>query len=193
MTNKGKSRSQAKGKSRYTSGDKSVMGFNVENDGLDHINIYTMGKTELGRVLSHFAHTPFKHPYFGPFYSMEGFWYYASAGFKEENSQMRYLSGSRAKRTGKTLKQVHYDEFMQDIIAANYQKIIQHDRIRELMIESELPFDHYYVYGPNNIHVTPKSADKLIKGFEEIRKALKQGIVPQVWLDAERRYLNPQK
>ncbi|BAW19307.1 hypothetical protein [Ralstonia phage RP31] len=173
--------------SKYTSGTKSAMGFSTETDGVDHINIHSMGKTELGQALSHFAHTPFVHPYFGPFYSMEGFWYWARSGFKED--KLRYLSGFRAKQVGKTLDYHWYKDFKEDIIAANYQKIIQHDRIRELMIESELPFDHYYTFGPTVVHVTPQSTDWLVKGFEDIRLALQEGVVPSVWLDAEKRYL----
>lgn len=173
--------------SKYSSGNKSLMGFTVDKDGVDHINIHSMGKTELGKLLSHFAHTPFTHPYFGPFYSMEGLWYFARSGFVE--NRLRYLSGFRAKQVGKELPYHWYKDFKEDIIAANYQKIIQHERIRDLMIESELPFDHYYTFGPNSVHVTPKSTDWLVEGFEAIRMALKEGVVPSVWLEAEKRYL----
>lgn len=33
--------------------------FLKENDGIDHINIYSKGKTELGCLLSNFAFSPF--------------------------------------------------------------------------------------------------------------------------------------
>lgn len=173
--------------SKFTSGEKSMLGHTADKDGVDHINIHSVAKTELGKLLSHFAHTPFEHPYFGPFYSMEGFWYYARSGFSVD--RLRYLSGYRAKQVGRELDYKWYAEFKQDIIAANYQKIIQHDRIRDLMIESELPFDHYYVFGPKKILVTPQSADWLVQGFEDIRLALKEGVVPSAWLEAEKRYL----
>lgn len=177
----------ARKESKHAIGDKSLLGFKTENDGVDHINIHSVGKTELGRLLSHFAHTPFTHPYFGPFYSMEGFWYFARSGFVE--SRLRYLSGFRAKQVGKDLDYKWYKDFKEDIVAANYQKIIQRDNIRDLMIASELPFDHYYTFGPNSFHVTPQSTDWLVQGFEDIRLALKEGVVPSVWLEAEKRYL----
>lgn len=173
--------------SKYAKGNHSLLGFSTATDGVDHINIHSVGKTELGRLLSHFAHTPFTHPFFGPFYSMEGFWYFARSGFTED--RLRYLSGFRAKQAGRDLKYKYYDEFKEDIIAANYQKIIQHERIRELMVASELPFDHYYTFGPNSVHVTPKESEWLIKGFEDIRLALKEGTVPSVWVEAEKRYM----
>lgn len=180
--------------SKYVQDVRSILGFTVEKDGIDHINIHSVGKTELGRLLSHFAHTPFTHPYFGPFYSMEGFWYFARCGFNEKiANRMRYLSGFRAKQAGRDLPQKRFDEFQQDIIAANYQKIILHDNIRELMIKSTLPFDHYYTFGVQGRHVTPKGAEWLVQGFEEIRTALQEGVVPQVWIDAEKRYLAMKK
>lgn len=181
-------------KTKYQAGEKSIMGYSKAKDGVDHINIHSMGKTELGKLLSHFAHAPFVHPYLGPFYSIEGFWYFARAGFNEQNSRLRYLSGFRAKQVGREITDLKwYKEFKDDILAANYQKIIQHDRIRELMIESELPFDHYYTFGELNVHVTPKESEWLIRGMEDIRLALKEGVVPSVWLEAEERYLAKKK
>jgi hypothetical protein len=179
-----------KKESRYVRGDESLLGFRSGEDGISHINIHSVGKTELGRLLSHFAHTPFVHPYIGPFYSMEGFWYFARAGFNEKDAgKLRYLSGFRAKKIGREFALKRYDDFKEDILAANYQKIIQHEHIRELVIASELPFDHYYTFGHNHLCVSPKEASWLIQGFEDIRTALKEGVVPQLWIDAEKRYL----
>lgn len=178
----------SKDKSKQVAGSKSDRGFTVDKDGIDHINIHPLAKTELGRLLSHFLHTPFTHPYFGHFYSMEGFWYFARNGFTD--SRLRYLSGFRAKQAGQEMKEYKaYDNFKEDIIAANYQKIIQHENIREMMIASELPFDQYYINRPNDFHITARSAGWLVPGFEEIRQALKEGVVPSVWLKAEKRYL----
>ena len=39
-------------------------------DGIEHINIYSKGKTELGRLLTNFAQTPFIHPEYGRFESV---------------------------------------------------------------------------------------------------------------------------
>jgi hypothetical protein len=63
---------------------------NPHKDGIDHINIYSRGKTEVGRQLSNFAHTPFTHKDYGYFNSVEGLWYYLITGCKHENlSKMR--------------------------------------------------------------------------------------------------------
>lgn len=166
----------------------SSLGFIAKNDGVDHINIYSKGATELGRLLTHFAHKPFTHPYFGPFASMEGLWYFIRNGGVDEN--LRYLSGIKAKNLGRKSEPKWYPDFRQDILAANYQKIIQNEEIREMMIASTLPFDHYYLFGPNQITVTPSDSKWLIEGFEEIRTALKNGEVPKCWIEAEQRYIN---
>lgn len=179
---------------KNTKGTVSVLGFAKENDGKDHINIHSMGNTELGKLLSHFAHTPFTHEYFGPFYSIEGFWYFARSGFDElVGNRLRYLSGYRAKQMGRQLSYKWYKEFKEDIIAANYQKIIQNDELSKMFVESKLPFDHYYTFGPNSLLVTPQSAAWLVEGFEDIRLAMKEGVVPSVWLEAEKRYIQMQK
>lgn len=51
---------------------------NPELDGIDHINVYSQGKTKLGRLLSNFANTPFEIPGLGRFQSVESYWYYGS-------------------------------------------------------------------------------------------------------------------
>lgn len=43
--------------------------FHPKTDGVDHINIYSRGRTPLGQALSNFAHTPFEHPKDGKFAS----------------------------------------------------------------------------------------------------------------------------
>lgn len=181
-------------KTKYTRAQTSIMGNSVMDDGVTHINIHSRGKTELGVMLSHFFHSPFTHPYFGPFYSMEGLWYYLrSRSTKDKTAlpsieRLRYLSGYRAKTAGKQLPYAWYPDFKEDIMAANYQKIIQTPGLREMMVGSELPFDHYYTFGDGDMHVTPNNYDWLCKGFEEIRSALKADVIPSCWVNAEKRY-----
>ena len=191
-------------KTTYKFSQASALGNKEEDDGITHINIHSRGKTDLGVSLSHFAHTPFTHPYFGYFYSMEGLWYYLRAAqtFAKKDMQKlsaeekevwqrmeksRFLSGYRAKLHGKDLPYCWYSEFKEDIIAANYQKIIQTPGLAEKMAESTLPFDHYYV-GKNKVHITPNNFDWLCAGFDEIRRAIKEGQVPACWINAEKRY-----
>ncbi len=120
---------------------------------------------------------------------MEGFWYFARSGFNEEiGGRMRYLSGFRAKKVGCELPYVWYKDFKEDIIAANYQKIIQDEKLCKLMIDSELPFDHYYTFGKESLHITPNTTPWLVQGFEDIRTALQAGVEPEAWIKAKERY-----
>ena len=38
--------------------------FDPNLDGINHINVYSRGKTEIGRFLSNMAHTPFEYQRF---------------------------------------------------------------------------------------------------------------------------------
>lgn len=158
--------------------------FLPDNDGINHINIYNKGKTELGQMLSHYAYSPFVHPYFGPFNSMEGFWYYLRAERKDE--KLRQLYGAQAKFYGKKLVSVKVHHFNILIVDANYHKIIQNPRIANLLVQSSLPFDHYYtdsrVNGGHKVKI--HGFEWLIGGFERIREELKSG-QPHIDLDYE--------
>ncbi len=167
----------------------SVLGFSLKDDGKTHINVYSRGHTELGQQLSHFCYSQFTHPYFGPFYSIEGLWYFLRGG--KQNDDLRYLYGRRAKDTGRKQRLVWYPEIREDILGANYQKIIQNRELLAAVKNSDLPFDHYYVYRTptgQSYLINPKDSQWLAEGLEEIRKAIKADEVPACWISAEERY-----
>ena len=140
--------------------------YDPEEDGITHINIWYLGKTELGKMLSHFYKSPFHHPYFGTFNSMEGFWHYLQSinspddavdpnklgpdgnPVKVPRDTLRSLSGNAAKQYGKKLKWSYVDRFYEIISAANFYKIEQNPVLKKLFIESTLPFDLYYLNPP---------------------------------------------
>lgn len=122
------------------------MSFVPINDGVDHINIYSRAKTELGQLLSNFARTPFKLPDDGEFLSVEGYWYWLKTG--KERDVFRYLIGLAAKNEGKDLPVVLMpeEEFRDKIRAALKAKLMQTPYLQFLLLESTLPFAHYYVF-----------------------------------------------
>lgn len=145
-------------------------------DGVDHINFYSRGATDLGKLGSHFAYTPFNHPEFGSFSSLEAFWYWVKLEDREsaDADKLRKLHGYAAKEFGKTLQAVeHLVGFQRHILKANWFKFVQHHELREMMIESTLPFNHYYVVGGGKVMVRPNGFDWLIDGWEKIRAELK--------------------
>jgi len=174
----------------------------VDRDGINHINVYSKGKTELGRMLSHFDKSPFTHPYFGPFQSMEGFWYYLKSGapyghIQDGIEHLRQLHGYKAKQLGKTFQKHEIPFFKEDILYANCQKILQNKKLRELLCLSDLPFTHHYVIeyqdkktGESKNHIIPvKDCDWLVEGLEDIRKCLKTKTTPSYWNECKMRYI----
>ena len=55
---------------RLTEADLQAPDF---NDGVTHINVYSQGKTSIGRALSNFSPLGFNHPKHGHFESVEGY------------------------------------------------------------------------------------------------------------------------
>lgn len=146
-------------------------------DGTLHINIWIHGKTELGRMLAHFYHQSFIHPVLGPFNSMEGLWHYVKT--KEKDDALRKLSGIKAKEYGKKLTRQHVKNFHEIIIAANFYKIEQIPKLKQLMVESTLPFDFYFFHGPEHVFIKPTGYEWLVDGFENIRQMLREGRRPE--------------
>lgn len=142
-------------------------------DGVNHINTYSKGLTALGKALSNFPRSPFHHPLWGSFDSAEGLWYYLSTGLQHE--ALRNLSGFKAKEFGKTLERVHNDRFDQDFRIGLIAKIVQNPELCKQLLESTLPFEHYYVYGtpPSCKVVVPESGQKIVNWLEDIRTFLK--------------------
>lgn len=145
------------------------------NDGVDHINIYSRGKTQLGRMLSNFYLLPFSHPVYGIFNTVEGFYYYVSTGFKHEN--LRTLSGFEAKKFGKSLERAKLEDFENIIRKAIRLKIYQNDSLTVLLKASSLPFAHYYFYGDSEGKYklfTPKGFEYMVDEIEKVRDELKK-------------------
>lgn len=125
--------------------------FTDSNDGVTHINVYSRGKTELGRLLSNFAHTPFTLDKFRDFASVEGFWYwyFSDSG----NNDLRKLHGFQAKILGQRLMKGKIPDILeidkQVIICAIHSKLDQNPYIVEMLVQNDLPLAHYYVNSEN--------------------------------------------
>lgn len=159
-------------------------------DGHTHINIYSRGRTELGRFLSNFTEHEYNHYNYGKFASIEAFWHwrhlYGSEAPEEELDRLRVLSGNMALVQGRALRQKYeahlraYEYFEIDICNAIGQKILDVPRMRRKLCRSSLPFKHYYWYG-DNIHAA-KTRDGgcawMVKHIEVIRMGL--------WLESGR-------
>lgn len=151
-----------------------------DTDGVDHINIYSKGKTELGRLLTNFAHTPFQFLPYGRFQSMEGFWYYYLTGCKHEH--LKNLHGWKAKQQGKLLRDDRKDkeglsEEDRTVLKEGIRWKLRHNlHIVHLLTNSDLPLTHYYAYGREGnwrVHLQPQY-DWITEEIELIRTLCKE-------------------
>lgn len=173
-----------------------------ENDGVDHINIYSKGLTELGRMLTNFYRYRIDIPEAGSFYSLEGFWYWLfcnniiayhqSQGLyftldKEILSGidgLRYQSGFHAKAAGRDLVKrlpespwtEPTEEFKAAFVEALKIKIHTIPGLGQAFIESyPKPLLHYYVYGRDSARPNikvPASGEWLCKVLTDYREEL---------------------
>ena len=144
------------------------------DDGVTHINVYSKSSTMLGRQLSNFYHSPFIHPQHGQFESVEGYWYWLSTGMIHD--ELRHLHGNDAKVAGKKYEKVIYDNFKDLIRVAIELKVSANKDIQENLIQSVLPFTHYYYFGDkvNNPKIVRlPEFDWLIEILEKIREKYK--------------------
>lgn len=148
------------------------MKINPEKDGITHINIYSKGRTELGRLLTNFAHTPVITED-GRFESLEGYWYWLLSEKNEESEFLRELYGWKAKQFGRELKIKDWPtsgekiKFREKIEKAMRCKLDQHPNIKELLVSSTLPFAHYYCYYDKVIEV--KNCKWILEIWELLR------------------------
>jgi hypothetical protein len=108
-------------------------------DGVDYINVYSRGNTNLGRLLSNFARTPFE--FLGVrFESVEGFWYTKTTG-----QTLNKTFGAQAKKVGRSFPQL-YDPPSADLLIKVYEaKLCYNPYIIDLLLENKKPFAHYYL------------------------------------------------
>lgn len=141
-------------------------------DGVDHINVYSKGKTELGRQLSNFYKSVFVLPDDGMFKSVEGYWFWLGTGKQHES--LRYSSGYTAKANGSKYAKVVVEAFEEKIKSAIAAKIHQNPELEELLKQSTLPLEHYYYYGSeesNKVIPLPKYR-WMVDWIEKIRADL---------------------
>jgi len=144
----------------------------INNDGITHINIYSQGKTKLGKMLSNFYESDFVHPKYGKFKTVEGLWYWLRTG--KAHIEFRGMSGFKCKEFGRTKKNnsdfIIDERFKKDILIAIEIKINSNTELLKLFKSSKLPFEHYYVN--NNVIKKLPQYNWIVEGIEKIRKKM---------------------
>lgn len=123
--------------------------YRPEKDGIDHINAYSKARTRIGRKLTNYARSPFKHRILGEFVSMEGFWFWLASGRQYNN--LRKVHGYDAHMLGiMCLKNIDYenvvdDQFKKWVKEATEAKFRQNTDLLQGLVETgDLPIVHYY-------------------------------------------------
>ncbi len=148
----------------------------IGEDGVNHINIMTGGKTPLGRFLSIYNDTSWVHPYFGVFRSLSGYNAYITA--KEQIDALRTVSDSQ--RIKKLVEQHGGSRTVKNALVAQahaaYLRILQNPAMMNEMINSTLPFDIWRERRDTVIPVRERLPLSLLwtRIYEEIRSALKE-------------------
>lgn len=144
-----------------------------KNDGVDHINIYSQGNTRLGRLLSNFAWSPIT-TLDGKFNSIEGYWYWLNSDSTQKD-RLRSLFGFQAKRVGRALRAPDWnneDTFRLKIFSAMISKLVHQPDLRDLILQNNLPYTHYYVY--NGKVYEPEEGKWILDGWTYLTKFLKE-------------------
>lgn len=137
-------------------------------DGVSHINVYSNGRTELGRYLSNFSDCDI-HTEDGFFRTIEGYWYWLSC----KDDRLRHTNGFASKQLGRELRAADWPktrEFEKKIGRAIMLKLTQPKTVEMLMKTGSMPFYHYYVY--NGRSVMPKDGLWMINLIQEFRDEL---------------------
>lgn len=150
--------------------------YNVKQDGITHINMYSKGQTRYGQMLSNFYAYDI-HTADGWFKSVEGYWGYLSIDPEcPERNKFHGLYGMMAKTLKDDLSRQYgirrIDDFNERILKAIWYKMRRH----EYMCCPEyngLPVVHYYVYGDKIIDKT-NDYPWLIDGVNKLKTHLEQ-------------------
>lgn len=123
-----------------------------DEDGINHINAASKGKTKLGKALSNFGHYPIEHPQYGHFECLEGMWYWLITG--KQYDELRHVAGYPAKQLGDEImkgKEFFVDEssFKEDMLEGLRCKLRQHRTLLNMLVNTNLPITHYNWYGKN--------------------------------------------
>ena len=124
---------------------QDTLPFRPEDDGVNHVNVYSRGATTLGRSLSNLSECNIEHPYFGHFRTLEGLWFYMKTGMKDD--QFRIVKGLVARDTGKNMPSSHYPLFNKMFKLGMLEKLERNPQLQQQLLDNELPLAHYYQYG----------------------------------------------
>lgn len=146
------------------------LGHKVPDDGDDgktFINVYTKGKTPLGRALTNLSRYGFLHEDHGWFECLEGYWYWLATGCCHD--QFKSMNGWEAKQVGSKMDRAEIPDFQERFKEGMRLRLEQNPELRNMLMTSTLPFEHYYNYN-GRIHDVKKRHQWQFDFYDEYRK-----------------------
>jgi hypothetical protein len=134
---------KAKAKSSYKANARISTDTNPENDGKTHINVYSRGKTELGKFLNNLEKTPFEIPGVGTFSSLIGYWHWVSTG--KQHDVFKTLYGVKTNSVAKDYPRVDIIGFEEEIKIGFMAKLDAYPEFKKQLANLSLPLCSYYV------------------------------------------------
>jgi hypothetical protein len=140
-------------------------------DGRHHINTHAVGRTDLGQYLS----PPFQnrggktleHPILGSFRTVESVWHYLNSGGGEK---FRFMNLRAARKLVKVVKNYRCSHFKEILIDALVLHLRNNSKYERLIAECDLPFEHYFLSGPDKVPTRPNHAGLYIDAVNEVRE-----------------------
>lgn len=120
---------------------KTMTNFDPNDDGVSHINIYTKGRTKLGRLLSHMSdlHVEIDNEHF---HCLEGYWHFLRTG--SIHTRFKILNGFEAKRYAKTVPTVWNKDFRTEFLKGIALRLEQNSVLINLLNETNLRLVQYH-------------------------------------------------
>ena len=150
---------------------------NFSQDGENHINISSRGRTFLGRFLSHNKRCYLSLPE-GVFQSVGGYWYYLTT--REKDPRLFEVNGWETELLATQLsplpkkQQLPAAELQAKIKKALDQKLKWSEYWQEEFTESSLPFLHYHLDAEGNVVDESRKYRWLLNHLEARRALLQQ-------------------
>lgn len=142
-------------------------------DGIDHINVGSSGKTRLGQFLDINSEARFEYPGFGWFKSVGGLWVWLAIDPEKRTDDIRHMSGPRARRAAQDVRQFEVEGFYHMIADAVWHRVCQYPDAMNDLAGNDLPFKQYALSGESGLPFWPTIGKWYLPVLDEIARVIK--------------------
>lgn len=144
-----------------------------KEDGVDHINVSSISKTTLGKLLNTRNSTYFKHPILGDFRTIDNLSTFLRMA--KYSDLVRSMDNFRKVREyvqdngGYRKETVNYRALM---VHSSYLRVLQLPELAKMVMDNPLPYDTYTENPDTGVRIRFEPASFLCYGYDFIRDAL---------------------